>query len=183
MSRIVIYLDNNAWNFLEKNKISLDKEFPAENFSIFITKEIEFEIKPIPDEKSSLKEYIQLTIKKCSIKVDSLFGFYDDKHTPEMQRLGGFGVGRWASKEELDFIQKHAHLIKNEKIKKSGMFKNETDVSLAARSFNAIVLTLDKTPNDPLDIAKKQGGNVVFLTDFPDSGLSLREFVLKEANT
>jgi hypothetical protein len=56
------------------------------------------------------------------------------------------------------------------------LYAKEADISLAARSFQSIVLSLDKK-NGPLKSALKQGGKVVFLTDFDASGLSLRDFI------
>jgi hypothetical protein len=62
-------------------------------------------------------------------------------------------------------------------MKKSRLYKNETDVGLGARAFDAVVLTLDDKAG-PLRDAKTQGGSVVYLTDFDASGLLLRDFIV-----
>jgi len=48
------------------------------------------------------------------------------------------------------------------------LYKNEADISLAAR--------LDKKKR-PLKDAYEQGGKVVFLTNFENSGMSLSAFI------
>jgi hypothetical protein len=52
----------------------------------------------------------------------------------------------------------------------------EADISLAARSFHSVVLSLDKKKG-PLKDAYEQGGKVVFSTDFDKSGMSLSDFI------
>jgi hypothetical protein len=53
---------------------------------------------------------------------------------------------------------------------------NEADISLAARSFHSVVLSLDKKKG-PLKVAYEQGGKVIFLTDFANSRMSLSDFI------
>lgn len=59
---------------------------------------------------------------------------------------------------------------------KSRLYPNEADVALASRSFESVVLTLD-AKKGPLNTAYQQGGQVVFLDQFLNSGLCLRAFV------
>jgi len=68
--------------------------------------------------------------------------------------------------------------LKTAKKRRSKLHPNEADVSLAARAFHSVVLSLDAKPG-PIKDACQQGGMVVFLTDFDKSGLSLGDFILK----
>jgi hypothetical protein len=173
---ISVYLDNNVWDFLFERKLDLSAVLPRPEFCICITREAEFEIPPIPPEKTELKAFIDETIAKCDIKVDSLFGFYDESLPPDKQRVGGFDVGRWASADEIAFINQQKTPVGTlKKNRKTGLYKNEADVSLAARSFHSVVLTHDKS--GPINEAYRQGGKVVYLTNFDESGMSLGDFI------
>lgn len=172
---IDVFLDSNVWNLLYVLKIDLAVELPRNEFRLFITREAELEIPPIPTDKAELKAFIEKTIRDSSIETHSFFGFYDGNHPPEEQRVGGFGVGHWASPEELRFIAQQKKRLGEQKKSTTRLYKNEADVSLAARSFTAVVLTLDK--RGPLKDAVEQGGKVVFLTDFESSGMSLGNFI------
>ncbi len=140
-----------------------------------MTREAEFEIPPIPAEKIELKRFIETTIAKC-VQTVSLFGFYDETLPENEQRYGGFDVGRFASDAELDFLNQQRKSISDRKREKTKLFRNEADVSVAARSFESVVLTLD-AKKGPINTAYEQGGLVVFLKDFDDSGLSLSDYV------
>jgi hypothetical protein len=63
-------------------------------------------------------------------------------------------------------------------MRKPKLYKDEADLSLAARSFapSCIVLTCDRKAG-PLRDAYEQGGAVVYLNDFPTSGLPLRAYI------
>jgi hypothetical protein len=173
---ISVYIDNNVWNFLFDRKLDLCIELPRDKYRLFVTREAEFEIPPIPANKAELKAFIEKTIKDCGIEIHSFFGFYDPSHAPDEQRVGGFGIGYWASKEELAFIEQQRSRLSSEKKQTTRLYKNEADISLAARSFHAVVLTLDKK-NGPLKDAYEQGGKVIFLTNFENSGMSLSTFI------
>jgi hypothetical protein len=172
-----IFLDNNVWDFLFERSIDLSNELPQPQFQIYVTREAEFEIPAIPIDKAALKSFIAETIKHCSIRTDSFFGFFNEKVPKTEQRAGGFNVGRFASSEELGFIQRQRATVMNRKFMKTRLYRNEADVSLGARSFHSVVLTLDKKPG-PLIDAFKQGGKVVFLTEFDTQSLGLRDFIL-----
>ena len=172
---ISVYIDNNVWDFLFDRRIDLAAELPRDEFCIAITREAEFEIPLIPPEKAELKAFIEASIERCGIRTDKLFGFYDERFPPDEQRVGGFDEGRWASQEEVAFMDQQRTPLPRPK-RKTGLYAGEADTSLAARSFQAVVLSLD-AKKGPINDAYKQGGKVVFLTDFDRSGLSLRDFI------
>lgn len=69
----------------------------------------------------------------------------------------------------------HCHQTQRQRpgMRKPKLYKNEADISLAARSFaeSCIVLTCDRKPGLLRD-EYRQGGNVVYVNDFPASGFS-----------
>jgi hypothetical protein len=174
---IAVFIDNSVWNFLFERQFDLAVELPREHFSIGITREAEFEIPPI--RSPELRAFIDSTIQRCSVQTDSLFGFYNESLLQDEQRMGGFNVGRFASEQEIAFISKQRSSTSVGRKRPTKLYKNEADISLAARSFHSIVLTLD-AKSGPLRDAYQQGGMVVFLNDFDTSGKSLRNFI-KEA--
>jgi hypothetical protein len=138
---ISVYLDNNAWDYLfeRRDRIDLCAELPPEQFSLCITREGEFEIEPITGEKTA---FIEDTIARCGVRTDTLFGFRDDRHPPEEQRVGGFGSGgRWATPDELELA---ARCNTAKPKRRSGLYPKEAAYALAGRSFHAVVLTRDK---------------------------------------
>jgi hypothetical protein len=171
---ISVYIDNNVWDFLFARNLDLATELPRENFCVCLTREAEFEIPPIPS--NALKAFIDATINKCVIRTDSFFGFNDDSIPQSEQRMRGFDAGRWASQDESAFMsQQRAELGPTTK-RKTKLYKDEADISLAARSFHSVVLSLD-AKTGPINDAYMQGGKVVFLTDFDNSGMSLSDFI------
>jgi len=170
-----VYLDNNVWDFLLKHHLNLAAELPKEEYCLCITREAEFEIPAIPAEKKELLAYIGETIAKCHVETRPYFGFYDDDHFPDEQRVGGFDEGYLATDEEAAFMEQQKAKLGQVKKTTTKLYKNEADISLAARSFHAIVLTLDRK-NGPILDAYKQGGKVVFLNEF-DRTMSLRDFI------
>jgi hypothetical protein len=91
------------------------------------------------------------------------------------QRIGGFDVGHWASTEELAFIEQQKTRLGHGK-RSTGLYKNEADISLAARAHDSIVISLDHKAG-PINHAYKQSGMVVFLTDFDGQDKSLNQFI------
>jgi len=179
---INVYIDNNIWDFLLARRIDLAVALPSDKFCLYLTREAEFEVRAIPTVlrgKAELKAFIEATIAKCDIRTDTLFGFNDDSLPPDEQRVGGFDEGRWASSEEMDFMVQQRPALKTAKKRPTKLHPGEADISLAARAFHSVVLSLDDKPG-PLRDASRQGGKVFFLTGFDDSGLSLSNFILKE---
>lgn len=173
---ISVYIDNNVWDFLLERKLDLAIELPREEYCLCLTREAEFEIPPIPVEKAELKAFIEKTIKDSGIETRPFFGFYDEGHPPDEQRVGGWGEGYWVSNEERAFIEQQKTRLGGGKKPSTRLYKNEADISLAARSFHSVVISLDKKTG-PLNDAYKQGGKVVFLTEFDMSGMSLSDFI------
>lgn len=176
---IGIYIDNNVWDILYEHNIDLAVALPQEEFVICISREAEFEIPPIERKNPKLLEFIEKTITNCAIEVDTLFGFNDDSLLPDKQRVGGFDEARWASQEEIEFIRqqrtplKQRHTTMNAK---TGLYKDEADISLAARAFHSVVITRD-IKKGPINDAYKQGGKVVFLNEFDPKEISLADFI------
>lgn len=172
---ISIYIDANVWNLLFDHNIDLTAEFPSDQYCLCMTREAEFEIPPIPDEKAELKAFINITVQRA-VKTVPLFGFYDESLSVEDQRYGGFDHACFASDAELAFMAQQRGTIGARIKAKSRLYPNEADVALASRSFESVVLTLD-AKKGPLNTAYQQGGLVVFLEQFLTSGLSLKAFV------
>ena len=170
---IPVYLDNNVWDFLLERKLDLGVELPHEEFCIYITREAEFEILLMPPNK---RIFAEDTIAKYGIRTDALFGFYNDKYLLSEQRVRGWNQGRWASQQELAFMNEQVHRLGSGKDRPTRLHQYEADIALAARSFHGVVLSLDAR-RGPLRDAYNQGGKIVFLTDFDDSGLSLSDFI------
>jgi len=176
---ISVYIDNNVWDFLFNSKIDLSVALPSEEFCICITREAEFEIPPIQNIKPELKEFIKTSIKKCDISTDSFFGLYDETVSQSEQRVDGLDVGRLASQEEIAFMDQQRTPLKlrhQKKSLKTKLYKDEADISIAARSFHSVVLSFDGK-GGPINDAYKQGGKVIFLTNFEQSNLSLSDFI------
>jgi len=137
-----VYIDNNVWDFLFDRRIDLATALPRDRFCLAITREAEFEIPLIPDDKADLKDFIADSIARCTIRTDSLFGFYDETIPEDEQRYGGFDVGRWASQEEWDFLARKRTPL-NQVRRKTGLYKDEADRALALRAIHSVVLSLD----------------------------------------
>ena len=140
-------------------------------------REAEFEIAATAAADPALKAYIDDTITRCGITTDTYFGFNVGSLPQDEQRVGGWDVGRWASGPELEFSARQQRWLRQGK-RKTKLYVNEADISLAARSFatSCIVLTCDKKAG-PLRDAYEQGGKVVYLNDFAASRLSLRDYI------
>jgi hypothetical protein len=176
---IAVTLDNNVWDFLFARNIDLAAELPADEFAVFITREVEIEGMAIPDteSKTALKEYIARTIDRCSIKTTAVFGFATDGPGP--QRVAGWGQGTWQSQTEREFydaIRQQYLLGKRET--NSQLTQNEGDAAVAAQSFFSIALTCEKPgKRGPLRFAAEHGGKVLYLLEIDRSGLTLKAYI------
>ena len=177
---INVFIDSNIWNFLFDRQIDLAVALPSAKFRLYIPREVELEVGAIVrPEKAELKAFIEATIAKCDIQTDRLFGFPDESLPPGEQRIGGLGEGRWVSPEEAAFIAPYTAAMRTAKKRPTTpLYPKEADILLAARASHSVVLSLDDK-RGPIRDAYEQGGMVVFLTDFENSGLSLGDFILK----
>lgn len=176
-----VYIDNNVWDFLFERNVDLSNALPNNEFSLFITREAEFEIPPMPDPK---REYVERMMVAANVETDRYFGFYDDRHPANEQRSGGFGDkfdtsvkgGRFTSKAESMAMKSEGHLL-GKVNKKTHLLNNEADVSLAARAAHSIILTLDN--KKALKRARKTTGRVIDIKRW-DSETPLSEFIKSE---
>lgn len=173
--KITLFIDNNAWDIFFEKKLNIKEELGAA-FELFITREAELEIDPMPNE---LKSYVNEMISSAEVKTDLIFGFRDDNKPRDKQSVGGFGDrfnpsvrgGRFISLEESEILKKENHLIGNLK-EKTSLYKNEADIALAARATNNVILTCDgkkalKRANNVVDLKKWDGRSKVgdFITN------------------
>lgn len=93
----------------------------------------------------------------------------------------GFGEGRWASSAKVAFYALQQARLHDPK-RKTGLYKNEADIALAARSFDSVVLSLDSKPG-PLRDAQRQGGRIVFLNELQDAPHALGSAVERHLAT
>lgn len=177
---ISVYIDHNVWHFLYARGLRLAQELPHPDFCIAVTREAGFEIAPTPE---PIRSFIEKTLSECVME-DNIFGFYDESLPPHLQRVAGLDEGRFATADELAFMAQQKTLLRPSQQKlnpKTNLYGNEADIAIAARAFHSIVLTCDRK-GGPLRDAREAGGKVVYLSDMFDTcGLSLREFVLREA--
>lgn len=176
--RIKLYLDNNVWDKLLEYQIDITKELPAHEYDLHITREAEFEVESMPEEK---RAYAKESIAKANIKTDRIFGFLDPNIPKDEQRHGGFGdkfspsenSGRFVTVSEREIFRAEKHLI-GSKNAKTKLLRNEADVSLAARSAHSTILTCDN--KKALKRASISSGNVIDLREWSGTE-SLSEFI------
>jgi len=187
--KTAVYIDSCAWNYLFEHRVDLAEAFPSDEYTLALTREVEIEISAIPDrgkdgaDKIELKEYIKESIDKQSVRTTSVFGFatYEpDGSLSKVQVYGGFDQGTWQSDADRSWYGSGEvrDLLHSKGKRKYGLSGNQADASLAVRSFESIVLTNEiKSTNGPLRLAAEQGGQIVYLADVEQSGLSLKDFV------
>ncbi len=186
--KIAVSIDSSAWNWLFRNSIDISVALSTEEFSLFVTQEVEYEICAIPDEgtdgsdKRPLKRYIRESISRNQVETTATFGFAEANPPDGPATFAGFWQGTFQSDVErtwynCDDVQKQ---VIGKRPRKSGLLpKNAADASIGAASFHGVVLTCDKNKG-PIITASKTGGNVVFLND-PLDAVSLRELLRKAA--
>nr|WP_290695068.1 hypothetical protein [Halomonas sp. UBA3074] len=180
--KISVFIDNNVWDELFSRQIDIRTALPESEFELFITREAEFEIESMPEEK---KRYSLESIDSAGIKTDRIFGFYDDRYSRDEQRVGGFGdkfnssknAGRFVDKDEARATSKEIHLL-GSKNPKTGLLKHEADIALAARAVHSVVLTFDNRRS--LKRAAN-GGRVISLAEW-DSSVCLSDYIKQNAS-
>ena len=179
--KLKVYIDNNVWDLLFDRNIDLSEALPSNEFLLFITREAEFEIPPMPTEK---REYVELMMVRANIHTDVYFGFYNEKHAGNEQRSCGFADkfdpsvkgGRFISRGESIAIKSERHLLGKVNTK-THLLNNEADISLAARATHSVILTCDN--KKALKRARKNTGRVINLKKW-DNISSLSEFIKDE---
>jgi hypothetical protein len=177
----VIYIDSCAWNYLYDNAVDLGLELPLNQFTIYITREVEIELFAIPDigvdgkDKRALKKYINQNINRLPVKTSYVFGFrtFELDNTPSpIQVYGGFNTGTFQSGEERSFYANPEIEQQTNKSKKtkSGLNQNQADASLATNE--------RQDTSGPLRSALSLGGKVVYLeAQVKPSGLTIGEYL------
>ncbi|WP_156180312.1 hypothetical protein [Bradyrhizobium sp. LTSPM299] len=171
---IGVFLDNNVWDFLFDHKIDLAVELPRERFRISITREPEFEIDALEARRPALKNFVDEAVARCEIATDVYFGFDDASLPADEQRVDGFGVGRWIGNKERNFLdgQQYRRTLRKRPTK---LYAQEADIALAARSFDCVVITCDKS--GAFKDAAAEGGEIVFLEQLRPGSHTLRQLV------
>ncbi|WP_434580467.1 hypothetical protein J3P95_16495 [Pseudomonas sp. Z5-35] len=158
---VSVFVDNNAWDYLFARSVDLAIDVSADDFKFAITREAEFEIRTLPED---LKAYVSKWIEGGIVGTDTYFGFAEMGSAGE-SRVGGFGSGRFIDLAESEILTAERGVIK-ETTRPTGLYKNEADVSLAARSVHSAILTSD-VKKVLGRVAKKYGGVVVNLAHWP----------------
>lgn len=175
---IGVFLDNNIWDLLFVNQLDLAVELPRDHFRVAVTREAEFEIEALEGRSPELKAFIDATIARYEIPTDAYFGFAEATSSQEEHRVAGWGFGRWMSNRERDFFETQ-RARRNQKMRPTKLYKHEADISLAARSFESVVVIRDRS--GALRDASSQGGKVVFLAESDLKKQTLRQLIEKAA--
>lgn len=169
---ISVYVDNCAWDILFKRGVDLREALPPSEYGLAITREAELEIALIPNQE--LLTYVRSSISAREIPTDTYFGFFVDSLPGDQQRVGGFGEGRFITPSESVILAAEAKRI-GQSQRPTGLFKNEADVSLAARSAHSVLITADNRKVIK-QLPRKYGATVVNLSTWPE-GLPLGGFI------
>jgi len=156
-----VFIDNNAWDYLFARKVDPAVDISAGDFVFAVTREAEFEIRTLPEE---LKDYVTKWIACGALTTDTYFGFAEANSTGEA-RVGGFNCGRFIDLAESEILSSESGTVKAT-LRPTGLYKNEADVSLAARSAHSVILTSD-TKKVLGRVVSKYGGVVVNLAHWP----------------
>jgi hypothetical protein len=183
---IPVFIDSCAWNELFKRSVKLEEELPETAFSLHLTREVAIEIGAMrtKPEKQELLAYVDRSISNSGIRTRGTFGFHTSEPdgTPsKAQVYVGFNQGNFQSKHDRGWYArdevKKLTLHKGKR-EKTGLGKNQTDASLAVRSFHSVILTAE-APNKsgPLRLAHSEGGRIIYFSEIDQSGLSLGEYI------
>ena len=143
-TKIHVYIDSCAWNYLFRNQLDLAQELPGDRYSLCVTREVEIEIDAIPAtgkdgiDKRALKQFIADAIETNSIQTTSVFGFASvepDGSLSKIQVFGGFDQSTFQSTADREWYESEAvtKLLDGKKLSGSGLGKAQADASLAVR--------------------------------------------------
>lgn len=190
MSKISIFIDSCAWNYLYEHEIDLAREVPSEIYAIYLTQEVEREIADIPcvgkngEGNRHLKQYIDEAVSANKILTTRVFGFRiddEDGSPSKYQPYSGFDQGTFQSTKDRKWYASEPvkEQLIGKAVKASGLSNNQADASLAVRSFDSIILTDErKDKSGPLRLASEEGGLIVFLhEEFEPTGLALGAYL------
>ena len=171
-----IFIDNNIWDYVYKNKIDLEVYFPKEKFKLCITQLGLYEIMQINHSNSEFKKFAKHYIEQY-VFTDGRFGFYDQKFPNNEQRSSGF-MGKFITVEESRFRKSLKDKYQKKKKRKDSniLFPQEADIELAVRSLEDVVITFD-SKKGPLMAALQAGGKVIFLNHKESQGQQPHEFM------
>lgn len=184
-----VFIDSSAWNYLFEAQAVMSDVFPADIYKLLITREIEIELSEIPhdgkdgSDKRPLIQFVQESIVQNDVQITGNFGFatYEEDGTLSKHQVNlGFNQRGFEATEDRQWYNSpdvRAHLD-GKRTRNSGLNHNQADASLGVRSFGAIILTNEKKGKaEPLNLAAKQSGHVLYLGDLEESGLNLKDFV------
>jgi hypothetical protein len=178
-----VFIDSGAWNVLFEQGINLLIELPPEEFSLYITLEVYYELQAIPNmgkdgtSKVGLKHYIREALERSQIGTTATFGFY--VRGAERQPYAPFNQGTFQSETDREwYLRKETQdTLRNKATRPSGLGAHVADASLAVRAQDSIILTTDT--HGLLARAAEQGGKVVSLAGFNGKTISLRDFIMQ----
>lgn len=104
--KIAVTLDNNVWDFLLENGIDLAAEFSADQFALFIPREVEIEASAV--RRPSLIAFIRRSIEYSGVTTAATFGF-DTGEQPH--RLAPMGCGTFQSALEARYTRSCAAFL------------------------------------------------------------------------
>ena len=88
-NKLTVFIDNNVWDYLSDNQISLEDHFPKGEFDLCITTHGRYEIiNQTPEHRKSVKDYAEIALKTL-VREDAIWGFYSEQIPEEYQRVGG----------------------------------------------------------------------------------------------
>lgn len=174
-----IFIDNNFWDYLVDNNLSLESYFPEARFSLYITTHGKYEIFQMPETCCVVKDYAQKYLDSGMVKEDTIFGFYSDLFPEEYQRSSGFGKGRFSTTEEQvvlrELLEKYGTIEKRHD--SQILFKQEADIQIAARSIFHPIITFDSKKKGALNYISKNEGKVIFLSRKESESISPSKFM------
>lgn len=175
-----LIIDSCAWDIFYKFSLDLTIELPANEFDIFMTKEVmSFEVPHMP---SDLLDYVTTQTSTRGINELSWFGFPSyEQHQKHKSRTSGFGTGQWPTYQDAEAILmfKPSQGLRP----KTGLNVNEADASMAARAYLGATILTAENPNKkgPLKDVIIKGGKVIDLCNFDPLKCSLRLYIAEYA--
>lgn len=162
---MIIFIDNNMWDYLSINEINLTDHLPPDKYKILITTHGRYEIEQMKSEDSQKTKSYALSALGSLVFEDPIFGYKINTIPDNEQRNSGYGAGRhFTPCESYAFRILRERFWKGKKRKESQiLFQEEADIALASRSIQYPVITFDAHKNGPLKYALEMGWNIIHL--------------------